>query len=288
MKYCFVIVSLSLTFALPAVPLFAATTITTQAYALFSDIRVASAVGVTVHPLAKTSGTALLPYNVDNKVLSFGTNIDLGLVGVTRAGLGINSGLLTSNSTANGTLPGDTSAGSAISRANNLAINLFTKVSILPALTTLGLTADTINSTTTVTRLGNSAMFTGTSVIENLNLQLLSLLDFGLGANARVSPNTVLINEMGIRVTLNEQIIGGNGGSSQSLTTNAIAIVLDDYLLGGRLLTGNLIVGSSYAAIDMDDISPPSAIPEPAMWLQLIAGFGLTGAMLRCRKTVAA
>ena len=216
-------------------PLFAATTITTSAYALFSDIRVAGAIGVTVRPLAGTSGTALLPYNDDNQVLSLGTNIDLGLVGVTRVGLGIDSGLLTSNSTANGTLPGDTTAGSAVSQANDLAINLFTKVSILPALTTLGLTADTINSTTTVTRLGNSAVLTGTSVIENLNLQLFSLLDFGLGANARVSLNTVLINAMGIRVTLNEQIIGGNGGSSQSLTTNAIAIVIDDYLLGGRL-----------------------------------------------------
>ena len=93
---------------------------------------------------------------------------------------------------------------------------------------------------------------------------------------------------MGIRVTLNQQIIGGNGGSSQSLTTNAITIVFDDQRLDGRLLTGNLMVGSSYAAIDMDDISPPSAIPEPAIWLQLIAGFGLTGAMLRYRKTVAA
>ena len=130
-------------------------------------------------------------------------------------------------------------------------------------------------------------MLTGTSVIENLNLQLLSLLDFGLGANARVSPNTVLINAMGIRVTLNEQIIGGNGDSLQSLTTSAIAIVLDDYLLGGRLWTGNLIVGNSYTAIDMDYISPPSAVPEPAIWLQLIAGFNLTGAVVRRRKVVA-
>ena len=133
MNYCFAIASLSLTFALPAAPLFAATTITTSAYALFSDIHVTSAVRVTVRPLAETSGTASLPYNADNQVLSLGTSIDLGLVGVTRVGLGIDSGLLTSNSTANGTLPGDTTAGSAVSQANDLAINLLTKVSILPA-----------------------------------------------------------------------------------------------------------------------------------------------------------
>ena len=98
--------------------------------------------------------------------MPLGANIDLGLVGVTRAGLGIDSRLLTSNSTANGTLPSDTSAGSAVSPANDLAINLFIKVSILPTLTAIGLTADTINSTTTVIRLGNSAVLTGTSVIE--------------------------------------------------------------------------------------------------------------------------
>ena len=232
---------------LSAVPSTAATTITSSAYALYSDIDVANTTGAVIGPLAAASGVASPGY------------------------------------------AGDTTAGSGHSHINGLGVNLITKAPLLPSLTTLGLTADTINSTTTVTRLGNSVLFTGTSVFKNLHLELRSLLNFGLAANAQVLPNTVLIDQLGIRIVLNEQIVGGNGDTSQALTTNAIDIRLNNYLLGGRSLTGNLIVGNSYASIDIDDaIIPTPGVPEPAVWLQLIAGFGLTGAVLRRRKPVIA
>ena len=274
---------------LSAVPSTAATTITSSAYALYSDIDVANTTGAVIGPLAAASGVASPGYTVNNAVLSLDAIVDFGLVAAVSAGLHLTNGLATSAITANGTYAGDTTVGSGHSQINGLGVNLFTKAPLLPSLTTLGLTADTINSTTTVTRLGNSVLFTGTSVFKNLHLELRSLLNFGLAANAQVLPNTVLIDQLGIRIVLNEQIVGGNGDTSQALTTNAINIRLNNYLLGGRSLTGNLIVGNSYASIDIDDaIIPTPGVPEPAVWLQLIAGFGLTGAVLRRRKPVIA
>lgn len=279
---------LALGLAMLATPAAAITTITTSAYALYSDIRVVNTVGVTIAPQAATSGNASPGYNANNSVVSLDADIDLGVLSLVRTGLAVNTGLLTSNSTANGVNPGDTTAGSAQSQVNNLGVDLFTKVSVAPSITTLGIGADSISSLTNVTVLGSTAILTGQSVFENLNLTLLGLLNFDLGANAQVAANTSLINALGISILLNEQIVGGNGTTAQSLTTNAINIRLLNYSLGGKLLTGNLIIGHSYAEVNFDIPDPQPSVPEPAVWLQLIAGFGLTGIVVRRRRTLAA
>ena len=264
-----------------AVPGIAATTISTSAFALLSDVRVTGTVGVTVGPVASTSGTSSPGYTATNSQPLLDTTIGLGNVIGVSAGLRLGTNMLTSISTADDILPGHTTTGSGRSQVDNLGVGLFTKEGLLPQLTTLGLTADTLSSKTTVSLLGNSALLTGTSVFTNLNVRLLSLVNFGLGANAQVLPNTVLINALGIKITLNEQIAGRVGNTVQSLTTNAISIVLTDYALGGRLLTGKMVFGNSQSVVNFD--RPAAAVPEPAVWLQLIAGFGLTGAVLRRR-----
>lgn len=272
---------ISLAMLLTGAPVAAATTISTSAYALSSTIKVVSTVGVAVGPSAGTSGTASPGYNSSNSVVSLDTDISLGVVTLVSAGLGLDTGLLTSNSTANGAVAGDTTAGSATSQVNDLSVNLFTRALFVPPVTTLGLTADTITSTTTVNRVGSGAVLVGNAVFENLDLTLLGLLNIDLGVNAQVAANSVLIDALGIRIVLNEQIVGGNGADFQSLTTNAINIRLVNYLLGGRLLTGNLIVGNSYGEIRMDD--QVGSVPEPAVWLQFITGFGLAGIAIRRR-----
>lgn len=280
--------SLALLLAGPAA---AVTTITTSGYAFFSDVRVKSAVGVTVGPLAATSGTASPAYDNNASVASLDTSVGLGTVAGVAAGLDIDTGLLTSRSTANGMAPGDTTTGSGRSQVNNLSLDLFTKIGILPRVTTLDLTADTITSSTIVTLTGNSATLTGRSVFEDLDLRLLSLLNVDFGAAVEFTPNFTLFDALGLRIVLNEQIAGGNGGTMQSLTTNAINIGFNDYLLGGRLLTGNIIVANSFASITIDPvvIDPPvSGIPEPAVWLQMILGFGLAGFAVRRRRAAAA
>jgi hypothetical protein len=272
------------------VPAAAVTTISTSAFAFSSTVRVASAVGVNVGPLAFTSGTASPAYDNSASVVSLDTNVGLGVVqvglGQVTAGLGIETGLLTSRSNANGSAPGDTTAGTGRSQVNDLALDLFTRAGILPAITTLGLSADTITSTTSVTLNGDNATLTGTSVFEDLDVSLLGLLNVDGAANAQFSPNFVLFDGIGLRIVLNEQIIGGNGTTFQSLTTNALRLSFDDFLLGGRLLTGDVIVANSFASILIDPVVGPPlpAVPEPGIWAQMIIGFGLAGSALRSRR----
>lgn len=40
--------------------------------------------------------------------------------------------------------------------------------------------------------------------------------------------------------------------------------------------------------VGVDSVAPANGVPEPASWAMLIAGFGLTGAAMRRRRTVAA
>jgi hypothetical protein len=272
-------------------PAAAVTTITTSGYAFFSNVRVANVVGVTVGPLAGSSGTASPGYDNSASVASLDTNVGLGTVAGVAAGLEVDTGLLTSRSTANGVNPGDTTTGTGRSQVNDLSLDLFTRLGVLPRVTTLKLTADTITSSTIVTLSGSSATLTGRSVFEDLDLRVLSLLNVDFGANVEFAPNTVLLDALGLRIVLNEQIVGGNGGSMQSLTTNAINIGFDNYLLGGRLLTGNIIVANSFAGIVVDPavvVDPPvSGVPEPAVWLQMILGFGLAGLVVRRRQAAA-
>ncbi len=63
------------------------------------------------------------------------------------------------------------------------------------------------------------------------------------------APNTVLLNLAGIRVVLNEQILGGDGTTSRSLTVNAVHIQLQNSLLSGLgLLSGDIVIAQSQAA----------------------------------------
>jgi hypothetical protein len=279
------IVAVILASASGLTPAYATTTISTNAYALLSTVHVSNVAGVNLGPLASASGTASPGYTNSGTAASVNDLTGLGIVSLVSAGLQINTGLLSGYAAANGTLPGDTTSGSANSQVNGLALSLFTKV-VVP-INTLSIGADTITSQTTVTRTGNTATLAGQSVFTNLNVELLSLLNFSLGANAQIAPNTVLTDVLGLRIVLNEQITGGNGSNILSLATNAMHLFFSDYLLGGRLLSGEVVVAhsyaSSYASVNLDSISPA---PEPAIWLQLITGFGLTGVLLRRRTRI--
>lgn len=279
MRVIFIASSLILPFVCSMQSASAATTISSEAYALSSTVRVANTAGVNIGPIVPTSGTASPGYSQTASLASLASTTDLGVVTAVVAGLGINTGLLGSGATANGTFAGDTTAGSANSSVNALSLSLFTRV--LVPINTLSLGADLITSQTSVSRVGNIATLTGQSVFTNLNLELLSLLNFSLGANAQVTANTVLYNLLGLRIVLNEQISGGDGITSLSLATNAIHLAFNDYVLGGRTLRGDVIIGHSAASINLDQISPA---PEPAVWLQFVAGFGLIGLGLRGRQ----
>lgn len=261
----------------------ALTTVSSGAFGVFSSVRVVSTLGIDVGPISSVSGSASPGFDVDSSVVSLGTEVDLGVLTLVRAGLGINTGVLASSASANGTLPGDTTAGAAQASVNDVDLGLFTSLFGVTT-TTLGLTADTITSRSTVTRVGDTATLTGQSVFENLDLSLLGLLDFSLGANAEVVPNFVAFDLLGLTITLNEQSITGNGLTERGIITNAFHLVFDNYILGGRALTGDLIIGQSRASISIDP-SVGGAVPEPGVWLQMIAGFGLVGLAVRRRRS---
>lgn len=261
-----------------AVPAAGATTISTGAYGVFSDVRVLNTVGVTVGPVAAVSGTTAPGYNIDGSVAAVASTVDLGILSLVSAGLQIGTGVILSNASANGTTPLDTSSGSSLVVVDDLAVSLFTRLLGITT-TTLGLGADTITSQTQVVRIGEINTLTGQSILSNLNLTVLGIPTLSLGANAQVGPNFVAYDLLGLTVVLNEQI-ATTSGNTQSLVTNAIRIGFNDFLLGGRTLTGNLIIGQSRASITA---MPTIAVPEPGVWLQMIAGFGLTGLLVRRR-----
>jgi hypothetical protein len=147
--------------------------------------------------------------------------------------------------------------------------------------TTLGLTADTITSQTSVVRIGEINTLVGSSVFSNLSLTVLGVPTLSLGVNAQVGANFAAYDLLGLKVTLNEQQASSNGSSFQSLVTNALQINCSDFLTGGRTVTGDVIIGQSRASTDFSPLDP---LPEPAIWLQLITGFGLTGMVVRKRR----
>ena len=95
-------------------------------------------------------------------------------------------------------------------------------------------------------------VLTGSS---NLSGVALSGLLAGLSVAANPAPNTVLLNLLDVKITLNEQIVVGN-----QVTVNAIHFTLNNALLTGLgLLSGDITIAQSVAT--MTDC----ALPDLAM-----------------------
>lgn len=127
----------------------------------------------------------------------------------------------------------------------------------------------------------------GTSSIEGLTLTGSALGGLVIDGNAfaNAAPNTELINLLGLRVVLNEQFPSGNGVTTAGIATNALHVSFLNFLLGTSLLNGDIVVAHSQAQISG---VAAAAVPEPAVWLQMIGGFGIVGFFARRRKVLAA
>jgi hypothetical protein len=77
----------------------------------------------------------------------------------------------------------------------------------------------------------------------------------------------------GLSVILNQQI--PDTKETEGITTNAIAIVLTDF--GPTHVTGSIDFGQSEASL--------TVIPEPATWVEMLAGFGAVGLLLVRART---
>lgn len=113
----------------------------------------------------------------------------------------------------------------------------------------LGLTANTIVSDSSITgTCGSSLTTTGTTQIVGAGLSGLAAL--GLTVPPNPAPNTQLLDVLGIRVVLNEQIVSSDGVNTASLTVNAVHVYLTNSVLSLiGALSGDVVIAQSQASI---------------------------------------
>jgi hypothetical protein len=264
--------------AIGASPAGAVTTISSSAYGLGVDLSILTLVDVGVGPTAVYGGTAPIAYGGSQSVASVNAS-----VGLLIAALSVNTGLLKASASSPFT---PTPTGTATGEVDGLGSGL----ALLVGGTVLDISADTIKSTSSVSGAG-ALDATGATTLENLKITGLSALggtDVDLSGTVTPVANDVVFNSNGLEIELNQQThTGANGpaSSSDGMTTNALVIDFKNFLLGGDLLNGSFIVGHSQADIEG---SPVGAVPEPAAWIEMLAGVGLLGFVARRRRRHAA
>ena len=197
-------------------------------------------VATTVVPLLPAAGSAPPAYNVTASLASF-----------SLPPIGLSTGALTD--TASSSYP-PTETGTAISTIDVLMLDMSP---------ILGLSAETISSTSSVD--GRSA--TGSTAIDNLTLTVLGSTTTFSGSPP---PNDLIFDSGGLTVTLNQQI--PDTSETAGISTNAIAIDFVHFPANTNVVNGSIDIASSTASI--------VAIPEPAIWLEMLAGFGAVGLLM--------
>lgn len=259
--------------ALAGSPAAAVTTVTSSAYGVSANLTLLGFLTAGLGPIGPVGSSTAPNYNLSNTVLSVNQTLSLGVPVAAAVRETAGTGVIMTAASA--TLP----AGQASSVVNGLSTKLGTQVLTLPIADILSIGARTITATSSVSGAGPLSA-SGSSTLEGLTIGGSALGVITIDGAAFVNPaaNTVLLDILGLRIVLNEQLTTGNGFTTLSETTNALHISFNNFLVGGGLLSGDVIVGHSAAAISAD------AVPEPAAWALMIAGFGMVGAASRHRR----
>ncbi|HTG32531.1 MAG TPA: DUF11 domain-containing protein [Thermoanaerobaculia bacterium] len=199
-------------------------------------------------PLSSVSGDTP-PFNKDASALS--VNVGLGPYGTV-----LHTGLLLSHT--------DSPAAGQVS--SNATVHDL-GISLLPVAPLLTLHADEVRSSAVIGGTCGSAL-TATGSTTLVNAGVGGTLGLGLHIGASVPPNMVLLDLLGVRVVLNEQIVGGDGATSRSISVNAIHISIQNGLLSpiGRL-TGNIVISHSEAQV----VCTPPPAPKADLGVTLTA-----------------
>jgi uncharacterized repeat protein (TIGR01451 family) len=88
----------------------------------------------------------------------------------------------------------------------------------------------------------------GASVITGGRLTIANPLPTTIDIPVSPAPNTTLFDALGLRVVLNEQTVSG-GPQDRHLEVIAIHLTLQDFLLGGALLSGDLAIARAEATV---------------------------------------
>jgi uncharacterized repeat protein (TIGR01451 family) len=199
-------------------------------------------------PLSTVSGETS-PFNQDASALS--VNVGLGPYGTV-----LHTGLLLSHT--------DSSSPSQVS--SNATVHDL-GLSLVPVAPLLTLHADEVRSSAVIGGTCGSAL-TATGSTTLVNAGTGGALGLGLHIGASIAPNTVLLDVLGVRVVLNEQIAGGDGVTSRSLSVNAIHVSIQNTLLSplGRL-TGDIVIAHSDAQV----VCAPPPVPQADLAVTLAA-----------------
>lgn len=274
-----VLMAALVTFAALGTPAKAVETVFASSYDLSIDLQLLGLVGVSAGPFSSVSGAAPESFALSDSAASVDQTLGLGVLGLIGVRERISTGLMIARA---GSIFPIYPNGQARATVNELELALETVLFGLIG-NVLTLESGTIESRSSVDGRG-SLTAAGSSTIEGLVFSSDLIGAFNIDATAFVNPapNTVLLDLLGVRITLNEQITTGNGVDEIILTTNAIHIAFNNFAIATGLLTGDIIVASSMAGIRGEAITE---VPEPASWLMMIAGFGLVGAAVRRRAT---
>lgn len=260
----------------------AATTVASDSTALDVNLSVLNGVVVVGADVALASGTAAPAYNLDMTVLSVATTTGLGLGSLATT---FNTGTATNAVDDSASSPYPTTlSGTATSTVHGLTSNL----ALISALTNLlHISATTLTSTSTATKPGGTLNLLGTSSITNLSV--FDALDGPLGTTVTVGAsgavstpiNDLILSAAGLDVYTNYQTPVIHGGITDGINTAALALRLNNFVLGTGLLSGTVLFADSQASISGAPAS--AAVPETATWAMMLVGFGLIGALARRR-----
>ena len=209
-------------------------------------------ISIMVGPVLPATGSAPPPYDVTNPG-SF-----------SLPAVGLSAGMVTD--TASSPFP-PTETGTATSTVDSFAF--------APAGGAIvDLTATTISSTSAV---NGTSPATGAATITDLVIKV-GGQTISFAGTLTPNPNTdvgFMTPIAGLTVTLNQQI--PDKTETEGITTNAIAITFTNFHVGDNVVNGSVDIGQSEASL--------TVIPEPATWVEVLAGFGAIGLLLVRART---
>jgi hypothetical protein len=281
---------------LAAAPFASADVMTGDSNAYFASANVeATVVGntlpiVTVAPLVPVSGGAPPIYTTNNTLAT--ANVSLGAFAfpspalplVSGQVLGLNAATISSDAASNV----DGGAGVRTTSAANTVANIGLTVlsysaPVVGSGSLVSITGTVLSTSASVSGDYGALVGTGAASVANLSITILGqTFSFSGPIAANTTVNTGIA---GVTLILNEQVQGGDGVSSRTMTTNLVHLSLDGVGIAGvASVDADVVLGHAFAS----QTAVAAAIPEPSSLA--LAGLGLAGiagARLRARRKAA-